>query len=78
MARVVCLYASASVGRPADVDLELLLLLLGLELGDLGLLLDDGLAGRRLGERALLGRVLVRPVDLGLEAGFLDLGVADG
>ena len=76
MARVVCLYASASAGRRTSTW-SCCSFCSRLELGDLGLLLDDGLAGRRLGERALLGRVLVRPVDLGLEAGLLDLRVAD-
>ena len=69
---LVCL----RVGRLAHVDLELLFLLLGLELGDLRLLLDNGLLGAGLGERPLLRGVLIGPVDLRLEPGLLDLRVA--
>ncbi len=65
------------VGRLADVYLELLFLLLRLQLGDAGFLLDDGLAGLGLGERTLLGGLLLGAVDLGLEAGLLDLGAPD-
>jgi hypothetical protein len=65
------------VGRLADVDLELLLLLLGFELGDPGLLLDDRLARPRLGQRPLLLGLLRRLIDLGLVAGLLDLGASD-
>ena len=65
------------VGGLADVYLELLLGPLGLQLGDERLLLDDGLAGLGLGERALLAGLLLGAVDLGLEAGLLDLGAPD-
>ena len=81
VARCSCqrrLLVRLGVGRLAYVDLELLFLLVGLELGDLGLLLDDRLAGGCLGEWALLLGVLVRGIDLGLEAGLLDLRVAHG
>ena len=61
----------------ADIDLQLLFLLLRLELGDLRLFLDDRLPRGRLREGTLLGRVLVRAVDLCLEARLLDLGVAN-
>jgi hypothetical protein len=47
------------VGRLADVYLELLFLLLGLQLGDARLLLDDGLASLGLGERTLLAGLLL-------------------
>ena len=49
--------------------------MLGLELGDSGLLLDHGLPGLGLSQRPLLLRLVGRLVDLGLVTGLLDLGV---
>ena len=50
--------------------------MLGLELGDSSLLLDDGLPCLGLSQRTLLLRLVGRLVDLGLVTGLLDLGVA--
>src|SRR5581483_8642458 len=66
------------VGRLADAGLEALLLPVGLELRLLGLLDDDLLAGGGLRERAGLLGPRRRLVDLGLEAGLLDLAVPHG
>ncbi len=55
-----------------------MLLALALELGDLGLLHHDLLAGGGVGERAGLLRGGGRSIDLGLEPGLTDRGVAAG
>src|SRR5450759_1935441 len=59
------------VGRLADVYLELLFLLLGLQLGNASFLLNHGLARLGLGERTLLPGLLLGAVDLRLETGLL-------
>ena len=72
------LLVGLGVGRLAHGGLQPLLLALGLELGHLGLLHDDLLAGGGIGQRAgLLGGGLGL-VDLGLVAGLLDLAGPPG
>ena len=70
------LLVGGGVGRLAHLRVEPLLLALGLEVGDLGLLHDDLLARLGVGQRAGLGGLRRLLVDLRLIGRALDLGVA--